>query len=170
MMNDAQMPDAQPEGQGLDRYDAILETVDRAPTDPCIGSLKSDVDPAPMTADQWRNSPARLAAHGVTAEPPAATPTAQEAVAWLIEGYGVTDNKAFAKVYGEQQNKVVTLLYAHPPQPSVSVAEAQIDAIAVALSKRIYKQTEGEWQPSIRQADELARAALRALKGGEANG
>ena len=53
------------------------------------------------------------------------------------------------------------------PQPSETVTEAQIDAIAVVLSKRIYKQTEGEWQPSIRQADELARAALRALKGGE---
>lgn len=51
------------------------------------------------------------------------------------------------------------------PQPSETVTEAQIDAIAVVLSKRIYKQTEGEWQPSIRQADELARAALRALKG-----
>ncbi|WP_353429220.1 hypothetical protein [Paracoccus denitrificans] len=57
-------------------------------------------------------------------------------------------------------------LTAHPPQPSEAVAEAQIDAIAVALSKRIYNQTEGEWQPSVRQADELARAALRALKGG----
>lgn len=177
------------------------------------------------------------------------TPTTQGAVAWLIEGYGVTDHKEFAKVYGERWNKAVTPLYAHPPQPSVSVAcpaptpddetyyskgkdanwlaalsdedlaeavcfaaqdlndtglgddldkwmpfqammciaadrirklitaspsvsvaEAQIDAIAVALSKRIYKQTEGGWQPNIRQADELARAALRALKGGEANG
>ena len=54
------------------------------------------------------------------------------------------------------------------PQPSETVTEAQIDAIAVVLSKRIYKQTEGEWQPSIRQADELARAALCALKGGDA--
>ncbi|MGN7869348.1 hypothetical protein [Paracoccus sp. 22332] len=36
------------------------------------------------------------------------------------------------------------------------------DRIAVALSQAIYQQTEGEWQPNVRQADELAGIVLDA--------
>ena len=88
----------------------------------------------------------------------AATQTAQEAVPTedeLDEAWKSGFNAGFGEA----------MIAAHPPQPSETVAEAQIDAIAVTLSKRIYKQTEGEWQPNIRQADELARDAMRALKG-----
>ena len=66
---------------------------------------------------------------------------------------------------GAMLQAAIMQTFAPPAPPSETVTEAQIDAIAVVLSKRIYKQTEGEWQPSSRQADELARVALRALKG-----
>lgn len=80
---------------------------------------------------------------------------------WLLHAFD-TDKGAF-RDFALADCQFAALTPA--PQPSETVTEAQIDAIAVVLSKRIYKQTEGEWQPSIRQADELARVALRALKG-----
>lgn len=45
-----------------------------------------------------------------------------------------------------------------------SVTAAQIEAAAAALADRIFVQTENRWLPSMRQADELARVALRATR------
>lgn len=122
--------------------------------------------PAPMSADQWRNSPARFAAHGITAAPSAATPTAQEAVPTedeLDEAW----KSGFNAGFGEAK------LTTNPPRPSEMVAEVEraFDEIR-ELNMSGRDENGHRWANSdlIDQTVTTGLIALRALKGGDANG
>ena len=100
--------------------------------------------------------------------PPAATPTAQEAVP-VARRYRYVDPVSGKPIWRYSNNlwngqrpSESQPLYAHPPQPSETVAEA-INAVL-------------KWENKLVRSDDdlkernAAFAALRALKGGDANG
>lgn len=98
-----------------------------------------------------------------TPAPSAATPTAQEAVAWRCKDYAdgwiLYGNKAQAELYQACTGCLMEALYVHPPQLSETVAEAV--AALEALPRSTY-DCGTQW---VRLEDAIA--ALRALKGGE---
>lgn len=101
--------------------------------------------------------------------PTPATPTAQEAVAWRCKDYAdgwiLYGNKAQAELYQACTGCLMEALYAHPPQPSETVAEKALLRRAVDLIKG--DLTGVEWK---RACNVFVEDALRALKGGDANG
>ncbi|MDQ7262767.1 hypothetical protein NM680_13290 [Paracoccus sp. PS-1] len=164
-------------------FDAVFRFLkDDAKTQEVFDAITSALTTAPqaepMTADQWRNSPARLAAHGIAPAPSAATPTAQEAVPVAIPRHptqammdaglyhmpadaGWADLRTAwtamfdaAMLDGGTSDSAPS---AHPPQPSETVAEALHNLICCATP---YMRDEAQM---LALAE--AKAALRALKG-----
>jgi len=93
---------------------------------------------------------------------PTATPTAQEAVAWRCKDYAdgwiLYGNKAQAELYQACTGCLMEALYAPPPQPSETVAEA-LREIRAAVQ-------DGNLSQGIR-LDIIDKIAMRALKGDE---
>ncbi|ABL69077.1 hypothetical protein [Paracoccus denitrificans] len=118
----------------------------------------------------------------LTPAPQAATPTAQELVPvrWLVEETLLNGSRRWSCFEYERQARqqaktysgtvTFTPLFAHPPQPSETVAEA---ATAALNACRIIDAAALEGHDNVSdlichllEAVEPARAALRALKGG----
>lgn len=85
----------------------------------------------------------------------------------FAEGW-VTYSKQYeshVRKYHEQTGCIIRPLYAHPPQPSVSVAEAGMAALK-ELANTQMNISLTDWQ----RISSTIAAALRAMKGGDANG
>lgn len=102
--------------------------------------------------------------------PSAATPTAQEAVAWRCKDYAdgwiLYGNKAQAELYQACTGCLMEALYAHPPQPSETVAEA-LSGLMEAYKEIADSGDAGFWKAEETPEYQAAVAALRALSGGD---
>lgn len=122
---------------------------------------------------------------GPRALPPAqvAAP-AGEPVAFMLEGYGPTENRGFAEIYSRKKGVRVTPLYAEPAVPAVEMSAAHeargdLEGAVNWLDALISQVDATSCDPDDPEAfDEVlmgarawlsrGRAALAALEGGEA--
>lgn len=156
----ALMPAPQPEGQS---HRSFPDAADGRPMPP----MGEDLMAAGLSGEDARFVALQLAQNGLMLVP--ATPTAQEAVAWRCKDYAdgwiLYGNKAQAELYQACTGCLMEALYAHPPQPSETVAEA-LSGLMEAYKEIADSGDAGFWKAEETPEYQAAVAALRALKGG----